>query len=151
MINANTKIRIAIASGKGGTGKTLVATNIFYSLIKKGVRVALVDCDAEQPNSMIFFNGKINSINNVSLKTPVINADKCTFCGQCYEYCNYNAIFYLPDVKKINVLDDLCHSCGACVLACKHNAITEIEKNVGSISQYHIENDCMIFSSSMIP
>jgi MinD superfamily P-loop ATPase len=40
-------IKIAIASGKGGTGKTFIATNIFHTLITKGIETVLVDCEAE--------------------------------------------------------------------------------------------------------
>jgi len=29
-------MKIAVAGGKGGTGKTLVATNIFYVLMEEG-------------------------------------------------------------------------------------------------------------------
>jgi len=43
-------IKIAIASGKGGTGKTFVATNLYYTLVKHNYRTTLVDCDAEAPN-----------------------------------------------------------------------------------------------------
>ena len=45
------KIKIAIASGKGGTGKTFVSTNLFYTLQQEGTDVTLVDCDAEEPNA----------------------------------------------------------------------------------------------------
>ena len=42
-------MKIAIASGKGGTGKTLVSTNLFYTLMQQDYEVTLVDCDAEEP------------------------------------------------------------------------------------------------------
>ena len=51
-------IKIAIASGKGGTGKTFVATNIFYTLVKNQIDAVLVDCDAEAPNAVAFFETK---------------------------------------------------------------------------------------------
>ena len=44
---------ISIASGKGGTGKTTVATNLAMSLESK---VQLLDCDVEEPNSHLFIN-----------------------------------------------------------------------------------------------
>jgi len=52
-------IKIAVASGKGGTGKTFVATNIFYTLLQNNYRAILVDCDAEAPNSITFFETKL--------------------------------------------------------------------------------------------
>jgi cellulose biosynthesis protein BcsQ len=54
--------KIAIASGKGGTGKTLVATNLFHSLISRDIQASLVDCDAEAPNAKLFFEGKAGKI-----------------------------------------------------------------------------------------
>ena len=40
---------ISIASGKGGTGKTLVATSLALSIADEGVQ--LLDCDVEEPNA----------------------------------------------------------------------------------------------------
>jgi MinD superfamily P-loop ATPase len=129
-------IKIAIASGKGGTGKTFVATNIFYTLVKNQIDAVLVDCDAEAPNAVAFFETKqINTI-EVTQLVPVINTDACTFCGKCYEYCNYNAIFILPPMKIINVIEDLCHGCGACSVACKYDAITEKPVSLGKVNLY---------------
>jgi MinD superfamily P-loop ATPase len=42
---------ISIASGKGGMGKTTVATNMALSL---GGGVQLLDCDVEEPNAHLF-------------------------------------------------------------------------------------------------
>lgn len=134
--NMTKSIKLAIASGKGGTGKTLVATNLFYLLQNRDCEVTLVDCDAEEPNAMLFFKGEsINSI-EVTQKNPVIESDKCTFCGKCQEYCSYNAIFILPSSKVINVFDDLCHGCGACWVACKEEAIGEKNVLLGSVNSF---------------
>jgi MinD superfamily P-loop ATPase len=45
-------MKIAVASGKGGTGKTLLSTNLFYSLSDKNHALCLLDCDAEEPNDL---------------------------------------------------------------------------------------------------
>ena len=47
-------MKIAIASGKGGTGKTTVATNLAWAAARSGRRVAYVDCDVEEPNGHLF-------------------------------------------------------------------------------------------------
>lgn len=44
------KHRIGILSGKGGVGKTTVATNIAAGLAKKGFKVGLLDADIHGPN-----------------------------------------------------------------------------------------------------
>ncbi len=131
-------IKIAIASGKGGTGKTFIATNIFYTLLKNNYRAMLVDCDAEAPNSIAFFETKLINRTKVTQQVPVININICTFCGKCREYCNYNAIFILPPMKIINVIEDLCHGCGACSVACKFGAISEKPFSLGQISTYSL-------------
>ncbi len=129
-------IKIAVASGKGGTGKTLVATNIFYSLLKKGVNAVLVDCDAEAPDAVAFFKTVATGTADVTTLVPLIDTDICTFCGKCHEYCNYNAIFILPPMKIIQVIEELCHGCGACTVACKEAAITEKSVVLGSVNYF---------------
>lgn len=145
----NRSIKIAVGSGKGGTGKTLVSTNLFFSLQKMGYRLTLVDCDAEEPNDMVFFTGNNKKSYEVFQKVPVINENNCTFCGKCHEYCNYNAIFILPPSKIIKVIEDLCHGCGACSVACKYAAITEKNVSLGSVSCFHISEQATIIEARM--
>lgn len=148
MINAP-KMKIAIASGKGGTGKTLVATNLFFILQQLDYRVTLVDCDAEEPNDMVFFSGKLIKSYDVTQKVPVINKTQCTFCGKCHEYCNYNAIFILPPANIIKVIEDLCHGCGACTVACKYDAINEKDVSLGTVNCYTITEQTSIIEAKM--
>jgi MinD superfamily P-loop ATPase len=129
-------IKIAIASGKGGTGKTFVATNIFHTLVKNQIDAVLVDCDAEAPNAVAFFKTKLTRAVEVTQLVPVVDTRACTFCGKCHEYCNYNAIFILPPMKIINVIEDLCHGCGACSVACIDGAITEKPVSLGVVNVY---------------
>ncbi len=129
-------IKIAVASGKGGTGKTFVATNIFHALLKNNCMAMLVDCDAEAPNAVAFFKTRELDSIEVTQLVPVINTSLCTFCGKCHEYCNYNAIFILPPAKIISVIEDLCHGCGACSVACRFDAITEKPVSLGRVNTY---------------
>lgn len=127
-------MKVAIASGKGGTGKTLVSTNLFRVAQKMGYACTLVDCDAEEPNVQGFFSTECFSTEPVKKRIPVIDVEKCRFCGKCHEYCSYHAIVYLPPINMVKVVEELCHDCGACFLACKHKAITEKEVLSGKIS-----------------
>ena len=106
-------MKIAIASGKGGTGKTFVSTNLFWVAQKTGISVTLVDCDAEEPNVGEFISGRLFLNQAVIQHIPIIDLHKCMFCGKCYEYCEYHAIICLPPVRFIKVIEDLCHDCGA--------------------------------------
>ncbi len=132
--------KIAIASGKGGTGKTLVATNLFHSLSKTGIPATLADCDAEAPNAKLFFKSKEESTSVVTQKVPVIDESKCTYCGKCHDWCNYHAIFFLPQPQVIKVMEELCHGCGACLAACHFKAITEKDVELGVVTTYTASN-----------
>ncbi|MFA7141172.1 MAG: 4Fe-4S binding protein, partial [Proteiniphilum sp.] len=127
-------MKIAIASGKGGTGKTFVSTNLFWVASQKGIDCVLTDCDAEEPNVAEFLAGEEEQVEEVYQQVPVIDPKKCTFCGKCYEYCSYNAILYLPERRMIQVQPDLCHDCGACSYACQAGAITEHPKLLGRVT-----------------
>lgn len=140
-------MKIAVASGKGGTGKTFVSSNLFWVAQHAGKDIVLVDCDAEAPNIGEFLTGKKYEQKDVSQYVPVINQDACIFCGKCFEYCNYNAIFYLPERKMIQLTEELCHSCGACVVACKHKAITEKIKKTGTITKFQYAQNATIIET----
>lgn len=129
-------MKIAVASGKGGTGKTFVATNLFNVLSGRGDKVTLVDCDAEAPDDLLFFTAEKISESEVTHQVPVINKDACTWCGRCSRWCNYNAIFYVPTAKVIEVIENLCHGCGACNFACNSGAITKKPVVLGTVNNY---------------
>lgn len=129
-------LKVAIASGKGGTGKTLISTNLFHVLQVYDYNATLVDCDAEEPNDMIFFNRNLKKSIKIGHQVPVIDTDKCVFCGKCHEYCSYNAIFIIPHAGIIKVIEDQCHSCGACIVACENGAIKEKEIELGEVHVY---------------
>jgi MinD superfamily P-loop ATPase len=142
-------IKIAVASGKGGTGKTMIATNLFYSLTMQGISATLIDCDAEAPNARIFFKSNKESTSEVTRKTPAIDESKCTYCGKCHEYCSYHAIFFLPQPPVIKVMEELCHGCGACLVACKYGAIREKDVEIGTVTQYSLTSHNTLIESRM--
>jgi len=121
---------ISVASGKGGTGKTLVATSLALSL-KDTCRVQLLDCDVEEPNDHIFLKPVITRNEAVYLSIPRVDEKKCTYCGKCAEVCAYRAVAVFP--KHIMVFPNLCHGCGACSYLCPEEAITEEEKQMGVV------------------
>jgi len=85
----------------------------------------------------------------VTQLVPVIDKEKCTFCGKCHEYCNYNAIFILPPSRIINVIEDLCHGCGACLAACDFDAISEKPVSLGNVTSYSYNNSYLLLEARM--
>lgn len=123
---------ISVASGKGGTGKTLVATSLALSLIDNH-KVQLLDCDVEEPNANILLHLAVNQSQCVYIPIPKVDEMKCTYCGKCAEICAYNAIAVLKE--KVLVFPELCHGCGACSYLCPESAITEEGREVGGVER----------------
>ncbi|KDR96106.1 MinD superfamily P-loop ATPase, contains an inserted ferredoxin domain [Peptoclostridium litorale DSM 5388] len=119
-------MKIAVLSGKGGTGKTTVATNI--AAVSGGI---YADCDVEEPNGFIFLKPENVKSRKVMVDVPVIDDDKCTLCGRCANACKFNAL----GISKTGVMlfEKLCHSCGACSLACPEGAISEAKRELGNV------------------
>jgi MinD superfamily P-loop ATPase len=143
----HSNLKIAVASGKGGTGKTMVSTNLFWTLQNAGTQVSLVDCDAEEPNMAEFISGEVLVRLPVTQNIPVIDPEICTFCGKCFNYCNYNAIVYLPSNHFIKVVEDLCHDCGACTVACRFGAISEKEKQLGTVKTMFLNSNAELIEA----
>ncbi len=121
---------ISVASGKGGTGKTLVATSLALSL-KDSHKVQLVDCDVEEPNDHIFLNPEIAGRSAVWIPVPKVDEKKCTLCRKCAEACAYNAIIVMG--KRVLTFPQLCHGCGACSFLCPEKAIEEENRETGIV------------------
>jgi MinD superfamily P-loop ATPase len=64
---------ISIASGKGGTGKTTVATNLAVSL---GSAVQLLDCDVEEPNAHLFMHPVFDLTETVTTPVPEVDMNR---------------------------------------------------------------------------
>jgi MinD superfamily P-loop ATPase len=131
-------IRITIASGKGGTGKTTLATNLFHHIERAGSdHVTLADCDVEEPNVLLFFpEAELSGSRTVNQEVPFIDTNRCTFCRKCSDFCEFGAILVMPPVGFAQVNPELCHSCGACEVACDQGAILVRDKPIGTIREY---------------
>ena len=123
---------VSVASGKGGTGKTLVATSLALSL-SDNYKVQLLDCDVEEPNANILLHLAVDQSRPVYISIPKVDETKCTYCGKCAEVCAYNAIAVLKG--KVLVFPELCHGCGACSYLCPESAITEEGREIGVVER----------------
>lgn len=120
-------MNIAVLSGKGGTGKTLVSLNL-ADLSNESV---YIDCDVEEPNGHLFFNPININKEIINVKMPSIDENLCTGCRVCTEFCEFNALAFVGE--KVILFEDVCHSCGGCAYLCPVNAITEVDKEIGYI------------------
>lgn len=120
---------IAVASGKGGTGKTTISVNLALSIGNAQV----LDADVEEPNANVFLHTDISEKNDVLVSIPEINENICTFCGKCSEFCAYNALAVVP--KKVLVFPELCHSCKGCELVCPVDAVSWKNRSIGTVSK----------------
>ncbi len=122
-------MRIAVLSGKGGTGKTLVSVN----LAEASKKSTYIDCDVEDPNGYLFFKAQDLQEEEIAVKIPKVDNELCNGCRKCVDFCKFNALFYIKD--KLIVFEEICHSCGACVILCPQGALMERDKVIGKIQR----------------
>lgn len=122
-------MRIAVLSGKGGTGKTLVSVN----LASAAEPATYIDCDVEEPNGHLFFKPEAVRVEEVPVKIPTPDYALCTGCRTCVDFCKFNALAFINE--KPIVFEEICHSCGGCILLCPEKALTEREKVIGQVQK----------------
>jgi MinD superfamily P-loop ATPase len=126
-------MKIAVASGKGGTGKTTVAVALAHAAVRTGAKAVFVDCDCEEPDGHIFLKPLIESNEPVYRPVPDLDESNCSNCGLCGEICRYSAILCATD--QVMTFPELCHSCGGCRLVCPAGAISDRQREIGIIEK----------------
>lgn len=137
-------MELVVLSGKGGTGKTTIATAI-SELAKDVIRI---DCDVDAPNLYLFYDGEdIEKNIFIGDKKAIIDESLCIKCGKCSAICRFNAI------EDFTINPFVCEGCGACVLVCPENAIklkdektadtfiTKLDKGIISRAEMGIGSD----------
>ena len=122
---------VAVASGKGGTGKTTIAANLAWVVCESGRKVQYLDCDVEEPNGHIFLRPEITVSRQVTINVPQVDSEKCTACGKCGQICQYGAIVCIKE--SVLTFEQLCHSCGGCFRICPDDAITPKPLEIGTV------------------
>ncbi|MGM0609970.1 MAG: P-loop NTPase [Thermodesulfobacteriota bacterium] len=149
-------MRIAVASGKGGTGKTTITVNLARYLTMQGNEVGLVDCDVEEPNSHFFLDVKFDGEEKQFVDVPSINMDKCLgeSCQECIRQCRFKALIWMVD--QVMVFPELCHSCGLCKLVCPADAVEDSTREIGTMrkvkkDKLHIFGGLLKIGEAMAP
>jgi len=124
---------ISVTGGKGGTGKTFVATNLAWLLSKEERKTMLVDIDVDNPCTYTFFNIEMKKIKSISRFKPIINEEKCTLCGKCTISCPVHALVLIPTKNKLLYISSLCEGCAICYYVCPEKAIVEGSEEIGYI------------------
>lgn len=135
-------MKVAVLSGKGGTGKTLISVNL-ASISNDSY---YIDCDVEEPNGYLFFKPEIDKKEEVSVKIPSVDNNLCNGCRTCVEFCKFNALTYIKN--KLIIFEEICHSCGGCIMLCPQKSLIEKEKVVGEI-QGGFSNDVRVLTGIM--
>lgn len=124
-------MKIAITSGKGGVGKTFVATCL-AAVIAESQDLTYIDCDVEAPNAHLFL--RPNAVRSSEQTLPCIEGidpEKCNHCGLCAKVCYFNAI--VVGKKNAMAFPELCRWCGACQIVCPQNALIVGKRRIGTV------------------
>lgn len=114
--------QMTILSGKGGTGKTIVAAS-FAALSENAV---FADCDVDASNLHLLLEPQVKeAMEFKGLKLAVIDPDKCIKCGLCEEKCRFDAI------RDFEVDPVHCEGCKVCVEICPVGAVEFVERICG--------------------
>ncbi len=123
--------QLVILSGKGGTGKTTVAS----AFIRLSRTLACADCDVDAPN-LHLVNGRYplhQSAPYYGLPLAEIDPAACHACGACLQGCRFDAI---TPGKPYQVDPYSCEGCGVCALVCPAEAIHMKPHQAGSMTLY---------------
>lgn len=111
---------IVVMSGKGGTGKTTLASVLARSLSGSCV---LCDADVDVPDLWILLGPR------VQVEEEFIGGDKaalhrppCDDCGLCVPVCRFGALS--AENGKVLLDRSRCEGCGACTLVCPRCAFS---------------------------
>ncbi|TGE38124.1 ATPase [Desulfosporosinus fructosivorans] len=132
--------QLLILSGKGGTGKTTIAS----AFIKLSKAKAYADCDVDAPNLHLVMNqvSEAKRTDYFGLPKAEIDLDLCVQCDLCRQNCRFDAIHAGAEYK---VDYYACEGCGVCEAVCPARAVTLKRSVAGELMLYA---DDTVFSTA---
>src|SRR5215216_2588427 len=93
---------IAVASGKGGVGKTTIAVNLALALARSGAKVGLLDADVYGPSVPLMLGAQEEpQVVNNKIQPPNVEGIKVISMGFFYEQSQQAGIYRGPIVSGI--------------------------------------------------
>ncbi len=111
---------IVVVSGKGGTGKTTLASVLARALAGNCV---LCDADVDVPDLWILLDPRVREEEDfIGGDKAALHRPPCDDCGRCVPACRFGAL----SVQGGKVLLDRsrCEGCGACTVVCPRGAFS---------------------------
>lgn len=137
-------MKVAVVSGKGGTGKSTVTASFIALADKKGYDVTAIDCDTDASNLFLVYNPKIDFEKHFLTGVhAVIDQDKCSRCGICYNNCAFDAISRTDDGFYIDPVS--CDGCKLCARLCPNGAISLIKSDSSMIYGGKFQHGYMLY------
>lgn len=138
--------QLLILSGKGGTGKTTVAS-AFVHLSKAK---AVADCDVDAPNLHLILQHTDEAPRITpyyGLPKAVIDTEACIACDLCRESCRFEAIDIVPEKGGYTSDPYACEGCSVCEVVCPVGAIKMVPAVAGELKLYR---EGAVFSTAQL-
>ena len=148
---SNKIVKIAIASGKGGVGKSMLSSSLAI-LFSESKDIVAVDCDVDAPNLAIWLDetsGWQSEKEISTLEKPEIDEEKCIRCGTCAQKCPTGALEMTDKGVRLN--EFLCEGCGTCKIVCGQDAITMKSVKNGIVRFKSTDYSFSLFSGQLKP
>ncbi len=135
--------QLLLLSGKGGTGKTTLAS----AFIQLAQAHAYADCDVDAPN-LHLVTAQTNDPKTTDfygMDKAMIDPSRCIRCGKCLTTCRFDAI---TTQNGYQIDPYACEGCGVCEAVCPVQAISMQPAVAGDLMQYLDEN--RVFSTAQL-
>ncbi len=140
MLDKNYK-QIVVLSGKGGTGKTTIAT-AFADILNDKI---VIDADVDAANMHLVLNHKTNyEYDYYGGKKAEIDLSECSKCGLCESVCRFDGI------KDFKVNKTNCEGCGFCFHVCPDNAISFEETKTGKYFECELADRSKFYYAKLL-